>query len=380
MGSLFKQKASPVTAQVVDPLQSKAFGLYRDALGDVNGQIRGNFMNQLANPMFGGQTYAGIDPMQRQFYDQSGLASNTLMQGGMNQYNATSDFGSRLANFGNYLRDPTQGMNYAAAFANSPHVQGMIDATARDYTRNLFENQIPGLNRAAIGGNNMNNTRAGVMEGTLRARTAEDIGDMSAATRFNALNTGLNQFNQNIGQQQANLGQLMSANQMGFGNMNNALGIMSNAGGFMRGFDQGALDDQRSRFYEAQTRPIDLASNYLSLFTPGASFNGGAGRGYASSINQGSTMDRIGQGMQIIGTGASLFCWVAREVYGEHNFKWRVFRHYMYFDAPRWLHNLYGKYGERFAALIHNKPLIKRALRKLMDKAIRQYGGPHGAI
>lgn len=380
MGSLFKKKSSPTTAQVVDPLQNKAFGLYRDALGDINSQIRGNFMNTLANPMFGGQTFAGIDPMQRQFYDQSGLASNALMEGGMNQYNATSDFGNRLAAFGDYLQDPTQGMNYAAAFANSPHVQGMIDATARDYTRNLFENQIPGLNRSAIGGNNMNNTRAGVMEGTLRAKTAEDISDMSAATRFNALNTGLNQFNQNIGQQAANLGQLMNANQLGFGNMNNALGMMSNAGGFMRSYDQGVLDDARSKFYEAQTRPIDLASSYLSLYTPGAAYNGGAGRGYAGSMNQPSTMDKIGQGMQIIGAGASLFCWVAREVYGEHNFKWRVFRHYMYFDAPRWLHNLYGKYGERFAALIHNKPLIKRALRKLMDKAIRQYGGPHGAI
>ena len=89
---------------------------------------------------------------------------------------------------------------------------------------------------------------------------------------------------------------------------------------------------------------------------------------------------QAGQIANIIGTGMSLFCWVAREVYGGQNFKWRMFRHWMYFDAPRWLHNLYGRYGERVAVFVSNKPRVKQMLKHFMDKAIKQYGGPHGAI
>ena len=380
MGSFFKGKSQSQVAQSVDPIQQQAFNNYNNALGDIRGALRPNFMSQLANPVYGGQTYATLDPLQQQYYGAIGSAANTVLGGGTNQYNATKDFGSRLAAFGNYVSDPTAGLNYAAAYANSPEIQGMINASARDYTRNLFENQLPGLNRAAIGSSNMNNTRAGVMEGLLRSRTAEDIADMSAATRFNALAQGLGQFNTNVSQQANVLQQMQGANQAGYNNLANALNMFSSGGQFMRDYNQGMLMDQRNRFYELQNRPIELAGSYLGLMTPGASFNGGAGRGYAGVSEGPSTADKLGQVLQIAGTGATLFCWVAREAYGEHNFKWRVFRHWMFFESPRWFLKLYSKYGKSFANYIHDKPRLKLIVRKLMDKAIKQYGGPHGAI
>lgn len=380
MGSFFKGKTQTNTVQSVDPIQQQAFNNYNNALGDVRGAIRPNFMSQLANPVYGGQTYANLDPLQQQYYSNIGQAAGNVLDGGASQYNATKDFGSRLAAFGNYVQDPSAGLDYASAYANSPQVQAMIDASARDYSRNLFENQLPGLNRSAIGAGNMNSTRAGVMEGLLRSRTAEDIADMSATQRFNAMGQGLGQFNTNINQQAAMLSQMQNANQAGYGNLANALNMFSSGGQFMRDYNQGMMTDQRDRFYEQQNRPLELAQNYLSLMTPGASFNGGAGVG-AADISQGpSTADKLGQVLQIAGTGASLFCWVAREAYGEHNFKWRMFRHWMFFESPRWFLKLYSKHGESFANYIHDKPCLKLIVRKLMDKAIKQYGGPHGAI
>jgi len=64
------------------------------------------------------------------------------------------------------------------------------------------------------------------------------------------------------------------------------------------------------------------------------------------------------------------FCWVAREVYGADDPRWLLFREWLRSDAPRWLHDLYGREGERFAAWISDKPAAKAVVRSLMDAAI----------
>ena len=68
------------------------------------------------------------------------------------------------------------------------------------------------------------------------------------------------------------------------------------------------------------------------------------------------------------------FCWVAREVYGAENPKWLLFRAWLLTEAPDWLRDLYAAHGEAFAAWIHDKPLVKAAVRCLMDQAIRHSG------
>jgi hypothetical protein len=66
-------------------------------------------------------------------------------------------------------------------------------------------------------------------------------------------------------------------------------------------------------------------------------------------------------------------CWVAREVYGIHNPKWLLFRHWLRTEAPVWLHDLYVLRGESFASWIHDKPAVKAAVRFLMDRAIAHH-------
>lgn len=390
MGSFFGKKAK--VTQAADPVSREAFDLFNSALSGIRPELDSSINSSLANPVFGGQTYADLDPYQQQFYNNMGSFSNLGMGQASNalgllgtDFGNTSGYGARMSSLADSLANPNAGFNFANNLANSPMADSLIAASTRDVSRNLFENQLPALNRNAIGQGNLNNTRAGVAEGILRRGAEDRVADISASVRNNLFNSGLGQYNTNIGQQANALGMLAAnnnnalagmSNAFGFGQ--NAIGALGGAGDFMRNFNQGALADAEKQFYMGQDRPMQLAGNYMNLFNPLSSFSSGAG---ASDIGEGrSKADNVGDIMQLVGTGMSLFCWVAREVYGEHNYKWRMFRHWMYFDSPRWLHNLYGKYGERFAAFIHNKPYMKRIIRSLMDKAIKQYGGPHGAI
>jgi hypothetical protein len=85
-------------------------------------------------------------------------------------------------------------------------------------------------------------------------------------------------------------------------------------------------------------------------------------------------MGGMGGGMG--GMGGGMMCWVAREVYGPHDPRWLAFRGWLLADAPRWLCDLYAVHGEAFAGWIHDKPLVKRCLRLLMDQAISGASAP----
>ena len=65
-------------------------------------------------------------------------------------------------------------------------------------------------------------------------------------------------------------------------------------------------------------------------------------------------------------------CWVAREVYGETNPQWLLFRAYLFSDAPSWFRKLYLKFGERFAEFISTKPRLKSVIKKWMDTKIKK--------
>ena len=72
----------------------------------------------------------------------------------------------------------------------------------------------------------------------------------------------------------------------------------------------------------------------------------------------------------LLGNPKIFGCWVAREVYGETNPSWMLFREWLIDDSPSWFRNLYIKYGERFAQWISDKPRIKSIIRKWMDSKI----------
>jgi hypothetical protein len=73
--------------------------------------------------------------------------------------------------------------------------------------------------------------------------------------------------------------------------------------------------------------------------------------------------------------GAAIMCWVAREVYGENNPSWLMFRAWLLNDAPTWFRGLYIRFGERFAGWLRDKPRLKGFIRVCMDSKIKAESG-----
>lgn len=116
----------------------------------------------------------------------------------------------------------------------------------------------------------------------------------------------------------------------------------------------------------AGNNTYDLANNFMNQ----------AGQIQQTRMaKQKSAMDNVGQGMEMGGRfvgaiGAGIGCWVAREVFGQQDIRWILFKEYLQKDAPKWFYNLYMRFGERFAQWIANKPILKNVIRKLMLRRI----------
>ena len=76
----------------------------------------------------------------------------------------------------------------------------------------------------------------------------------------------------------------------------------------------------------------------------------------------------------LIGTlgSAWIMCWVAREVYGNNDMRWFIFRTWLKYEAPEWFNKLYLTHGEKYAKFISNKPLIKWCTKQLMDLVVER--------
>lgn len=125
------------------------------------------------------------------------------------------------------------------------------------------------------------------------------------------------------------------------------------------------------------------------IFQPESQYNSaliGANRQEAMSVKMANqqasnafTSGLMGMGGAVLGgmaTGGTGFfakppCWVAREVYGEENPKWLLFREWLETTAPKWFHQLYLEEGEQFAEYIKNKPFLKAIIRLCMDSVIK---------
>lgn len=64
-------------------------------------------------------------------------------------------------------------------------------------------------------------------------------------------------------------------------------------------------------------------------------------------------------------------CWVAREVFGPANYKWLLFRVWLFTQAPSWFRRLYLRHGRRFAAWLKPRPFLKRMIRRWMESRIQ---------
>jgi hypothetical protein len=84
----------------------------------------------------------------------------------------------------------------------------------------------------------------------------------------------------------------------------------------------------------------------------------------------GSIMGGVGGGSGIASMAA--MCWIAREVYGEDNPNWKLFRIWLLTKSPNWFTQFYLKFGQSIAYWLRNKPTIKYFIRLWMNSRINK--------
>lgn len=249
-------------------------------------QAKNAYQNASANPVFQGQRVAALNPFTSNIANLVGGYAPTSFGFGQNALTQGSQVARTGANFaGNaadlYSRfsgiDPTeQIIANAGQYANSPYAEGMIDAAGRDVTRNLYENQLPTLAKAAAGSGNTNSTRAGVENAIATRGAADRLADISSSIRGQLFNTGLqqsqNQFNQNLTNSLAANQQLSNAYGAGLNGMIQGQQMLGNAfdqgnaaGGVFQNQQQNQLNSAMQTFNEGRDIPLDLLGRYMGL-------------------------------------------------------------------------------------------------------------------
>jgi hypothetical protein len=235
---------------------------------------------------YSGPRVAGLNPYQTQGADYAANFANQYgQQGATNLFNAGSNVLNAGQNFGNNAQqvfdqasgDPTQQiLANANSYANNPYVDGLIDASSRDVTRNLYENQLPGVARAAAGTGNTNSTRAGVESAIAQRGAADRLADTASNIRSQFFGKGLdmsqNQYNQDLATRLQANGQLQGAFTTGQGALlggqqmaGNNFDFLNQAGSLYQGQQQKEYDAAKQAFTEQQNVPLDLIAKYQAI-------------------------------------------------------------------------------------------------------------------
>jgi hypothetical protein len=320
MGSFFKSKSETVT----DPTALESFNLVKPAIqAGVSGSID-LFNRYNANPAFTGPRVAGLNPFQTSSANTLGSfsqgftpdATSAASNLGFSNINAGMGFGANAQDiFNRASMDPTQSIiNAAGQYANNPFVDGMIDASSRDVVRNLLENQLPGINRSAVGGGNLNSTRAGVESAIAQRGAADRLADLSSNIRSQFFGRGLemgqNQFNQNLQNMMSSNADLMRSGQFGMDALGGAQNFAQQgfgqgqlAGGLYQAQNQAELDAERAVFDESLANRLAVLAPLFGAAQSGQGFKSVAG--ITQSPSMASQIGGLMQGVGAIGKGFS---------------------------------------------------------------------------
>ena len=124
---------------------------------------------------------------------------------------------------------------------------------------------------------------------------------------------------------------------------------------------QGSFSQMGSQFLQPESQYLaNIRANRIQQENANAAASAQRSAGLASGVGS-----MIGGGLI-----ALALCWVAREVYGTEDNRWKIFRAWLLTEAPEWLYNLYMEHGEKFAAYISDKPMLKRIVKSAMDLVV----------
>ncbi|API58465.1 hypothetical protein BSL82_03410 [Tardibacter chloracetimidivorans] len=281
MGGIFGSKTKTKTNTDMGPWSGQ-----QPYVKDAFAEAQNIYNSQQGTPWYQGDIYAGMDPFTQQAVQgtnqfatgtgsnlASGVSQNALAMGGM-----APQYGSAIDSYyGMATGDPTQqNIANAGMYAANPYLDDQIDAVGRDISRNLSENELPSIDRAATGTGNVNSTRAGVAEGVALRGAQDRFGDISASMRGDAYSQGLQmaeaarQYNtgatgnaaQLYGQGIDRQGQQSAlASDLAYQNLSK----QSTAGQMNQQDQQGELDALFKAWQGGDTRAADLLNRYYGI-------------------------------------------------------------------------------------------------------------------
>jgi len=264
----------------------------------------------------------------------------------------------------------------------NPYTNDVINASMADLERQR-QTQMNSLGAQATAARAFGGSRQGVAEALTNEGFAQQGGLLASQLRQQGFDTALGASQQDVsnmlqaqgmnqqaglqGAQQAMTGanQLGNLSSLGFDFGQQIGATQSQEGQLMQALNQALIDAAKGQYSGFTGAPEDALSAYLAAL-------GGSqtGQSTQTSTSNPGLFDYLTAGAGILGA----LCWVAREVYGEEDGRWVQFRTWLLNDAPKWLLNLYAKHGEWFAGVVRKAPILKRALRPLMDRARRAAG------
>jgi hypothetical protein len=173
-----------------------------------------------------------------------------------------------------------------------------------------------------------------------------------------------------VGQNQAQTGLINSNNANLFGLANN-MTTASNA--YVRNqfdpFNNYGMDLANTNYNAGQARNIAAGNQSqawnIAQLNANAAVQAAKTQGGLSLV--GTLLGNSNNGGSGLG---SLFCWVAREVFGENDPKWKQFREWMFTDAPKEIFSWYLMNGEALALRLKSNPNEKAMLRPLMEACL----------
>uniref|UniRef100_UPI0011AEA966 hypothetical protein n=1 Tax=Methylobacterium sp. B34 TaxID=95563 RepID=UPI0011AEA966 len=242
--------------------------------------------------------------------------SNNLMDYGRGQLNSgTGAQNGALSGLSNFAgQDMTaQNLKTAQAYMNPDVIRGQVNAAMYDARQNAAENVIPGIDRQASAGGNLNSDRTTLAKAVVDRGLNEQASNIAANLTANAYNQGLNMAqNQNAQQLQAlgALGSLGSTaasqgytgTQAGFTDAGNTYAMQQAAAAGRNSVDQLGMDDAQKNYLYQYSYPQQALNDYWGIVGSGNWGQQGQTNTQSTTTSSPSIMSQIGSGIGIFGS------------------------------------------------------------------------------
>lgn len=398
-GQLSEQEMRDATQATRAAYAARGMGLGdQAALGEVQNRLINQRQRQLENLGLAGQINQQLlgEQAANRGFAQGVLGQNVAIQGqnignalDAARANQATSMQAQLANQGANLQAQslTRDLSLRAQLANqAAQNQAFSQAQQLNSLQNM---QAQMANQSA-------NLQAGQfnVEALMRAQQANQAANMQADStniaNYLAANQFNTQFNQGAQQQYLqNLGQLAQLQNQGTAaDRSFAAQLVGLRQATASDPFQAVLGRPSAAFAQAQgmqNQGVGLQQIAgPALFNPESSYANniyGGNQQAQNAANIATASNRAAITGSIIGAAGKIAggmdlgrylpgCWVAREVYGESNPKWRRFRTWLLTRSPKWFAKLYNKFGPSFALWIADKPRVKGVIRRWMDARI----------